>query len=85
LQFSSKHPARAPLTQALGTHFQGNLKMQSRSNFTAYLLIALGIYFLLSKLDLIPNIIPMLFDWWPVILIVIGVSMLVRRASRDGS
>jgi len=59
--------------------------MRSRSNFTAYLLIALGIYFLLSKFDLIPNIVPMLFDWWPVILIVIGVSMLIRRASRDGS
>jgi multisubunit Na+/H+ antiporter MnhC subunit len=59
--------------------------MRSKSNFTAYLLIALGIYFLLSKLNLIPNLIPMLFDWWPVILIVIGVSMLVRRASRDGS
>ncbi len=56
--------------------------MRNRSNFGAYLLIALGIYFLLSKLDLIPNLIPLLFDWWPVILIVIGVSMLVRR-SRD--
>ncbi len=59
--------------------------MRSKSNFTAYLLIALGIYFLLSKLNLIPNLIPVLFDWWPVILIVIGVSLLVRRASRDGS
>ncbi len=58
--------------------------MRNRSNFGAYLLIALGIYFLLSKLDLIPNLIPLLFDWWPVILIVIGVSMLVRR-SRDES
>jgi multisubunit Na+/H+ antiporter MnhC subunit len=56
--------------------------MRSRSNFTAYLLIALGIYFLLSKLNLIPNLIPMLFDWWPVILIAVGVSMLVRRSSR---
>jgi hypothetical protein len=57
--------------------------MRSRSNFSAYLLIVLGIYFLLSKLDLIPNLIPMLFDWWPVILIAIGVSMLVRRSSKD--
>ncbi len=56
--------------------------MRSRSNLTAYLLIALGIYFLLSKLNLIPNLIPMLFDWWPVILIAVGVSMLVRRSSR---
>ena len=56
--------------------------MRSRSNFTAYLLIALGIYFLLSKLNLIPNLIPMLFDWWPVILIAVGVSMLVRRSTR---
>jgi len=56
--------------------------MRNRSNVGAYVLIALGIYFLLSKLDLIPNLIPLLFDWWPVILIVIGVSMLVRR-SRD--
>jgi hypothetical protein len=59
--------------------------MRSRSNFTAYLLIVLGIYFLLSKLNLIPNLIPMLFDWWPVILIVIGVSMLVRRGFRGDS
>ena len=58
--------------------------MRHRSNFGAYLLIGLGIYFLLSKLDLIPNLIPLMFDWWPVILIVIGVSMLVRR-SRDQS
>jgi len=56
--------------------------MRSRSNFTAYLLIVLGIYFLLSKLNLIPNLIPMLFDWWPVILIAVGVSMLVRRSTR---
>ena len=56
--------------------------MRNRSNVGAYALIALGIYFLLSKLDLIPNLIPLLFDWWPVALIVIGVSMLVRR-SRD--
>ncbi|MCX7042806.1 MAG: DUF5668 domain-containing protein [Gammaproteobacteria bacterium] len=56
--------------------------MRNRSNVGAYVLIALGIYFLLSKLDLIPNLIPLLFDWWPVALIVIGVSMLVRR-SRD--
>jgi len=59
--------------------------MRSRSNFTAYLLIALGIYFLLSKLNLIPNLIPMLFDWWPVILIAVGVSMLVRRSTRGDS
>jgi Domain of unknown function (DUF5668) len=56
--------------------------MRNRSNVGAYVLIALGIYFLLSKLDLIPNLIPLLFEWWPVALIVIGVSMLVRR-SRD--
>ncbi len=56
--------------------------MRNRSSFGAYVLIGLGIYFLLSKLDLIPNLIPLMFDWWPVILIVIGVSMLVRR-SRD--
>lgn len=58
--------------------------MRTRSNFGAWLLIGLGIYFLLSKLDLIPNLIPLMFDWWPVILIVVGVSMLVRR-SRDES
>jgi len=56
--------------------------MRTRSNFTAYLLIILGVYFLLSKLKLIPNLIPMLFDWWPVILIAVGLSMLIRRSSR---
>lgn len=54
--------------------------MRNRSNVGAYVLIALGIYFLLSKLELIPNLIPLLFEWWPVALIVIGVSMLVRRS-----
>jgi len=57
--------------------------MRSRSNIGAYILIALGTYFLLSKLGWIPSLGPLIAEWWPVILIIIGVSMLMRRSDRD--
>ena len=56
--------------------------MQSNSLVGAYVLIALGTYFLLQKLGWMPNIGPLLAEWWPVILIVIGLTMIVRRRSR---
>ena len=59
--------------------------MRGKSKFVPYLLIVLGIYFLLSKLHLIPELLPKLLEWWPVVLIVIGVMMLLRRATRSDS
>jgi hypothetical protein len=45
----------------------------------AVILIVLGALFLLSNFGLIPRIGPLLAQWWPLILIVVGVSMLLRR------
>jgi len=45
----------------------------------ALILIVLGIVFLLSNFGLMPRLGPLFAQWWPVILIVVGVSMLVRR------
>ena len=54
-----------------------------RSNFSAYLLIILGLIFLLSKFDWMPGLTPLLFDWWPLILIAVGVSRLLRHSRHD--
>ena len=56
--------------------------MRSNSNFGAIVLIALGTYFLLSKHGWLPNLGSIISEWWPVILILLGVSMLFRRSSR---
>jgi hypothetical protein len=45
----------------------------------AVILIVLGALFLLSNFGMIPRIGPLLAQWWPLILIVVGVSMLLRR------
>ncbi len=55
--------------------------MRSNSSVGAYVLIALGIYFLLQKQGLLPNLGPLLSEWWPVVLIIVGVAILVRRRS----
>jgi hypothetical protein len=57
--------------------------MRSNSNAGAYILIALGVYFLGSKQGWLPNLGSIVSVWWPVILILLGVSMLVRRSPRD--
>jgi hypothetical protein len=57
--------------------------MRSRANFRAYLLIVVGSCFLLSKLGWLPDPVSLIFQWWPVILILLGMSMLLRRSSRD--
>ena len=57
--------------------------MRSNSNAGAIILIALGAYFLMSKHGWLPNLGSIVSEWWPVILIVLGLSMLVRRSSRD--
>jgi hypothetical protein len=45
----------------------------------ALILIVLGIGFLLSNFGLMPRLGPLFAQWWPVILIVVGVAMLLRR------
>ncbi len=53
--------------------------MSPRSNTMAFVLIALGILFLLANFGIVPNIGALIAKWWPAILIVVGVSMLFRR------
>jgi len=54
--------------------------MHLRSRTGAIVLIIVGTLFLLSNLGVIPHLGPLLHQWWPLILIVIGVIMLVQRA-----
>jgi Domain of unknown function (DUF5668) len=53
--------------------------MRSRSKFGALVLIVLGVLFLLSNLGWIPRLGPLFAQWWPVILIIVGVSLLIQR------
>lgn len=53
--------------------------MRSRFPIAALILIVLGILFLLSNLGWLPRLGPLFAQWWPLILIVVGVSLLVRR------
>jgi hypothetical protein len=46
----------------------------------AVLLIVLGGLFLASNLGYLPHLGELLRVWWPLILIVVGVAMLSRRA-----
>jgi len=54
--------------------------MAFRSRTGAFVLIIVGTLFLLSNLGLIPQLGPLLRQWWPLILIVVGVIMLVQRS-----
>jgi len=45
----------------------------------AVILIVIGVLFLLANLGYIPRLGPLLAHWWPVILIVVGLYLLVRR------
>ncbi len=53
--------------------------MSPRSNIAAFVLIGLGVLFLLSNLGVVPHIGALLTKWWPAILIVVGAGMLFRR------
>jgi cell wall-active antibiotic response 4TMS protein YvqF len=54
--------------------------MHLRSRTGAVILIILGTLFLLSNLGVIPQLGPLLRQWWPLILIVVGVIMLIQRS-----
>jgi len=53
--------------------------MPWRSRTGAVVLIVIGVLFLLSNLGLIPQLGPLLRQWWPLILIIVGALMLVQR------
>jgi hypothetical protein len=54
--------------------------MLFRSRTGALVLIIVGVLFLLSNLGVIPQLGPLLRQWWPLILIVIGVILFVQRS-----
>ena len=53
--------------------------MRSRSLAGPIILIVLGLLFLLSNLGWVPHIGRLLITWWPLILIIVGVAMLIER------
>jgi hypothetical protein len=53
--------------------------MHIKPRVGAVILIVLGALFLLSNLGWLPRLGPLFAQWWPLILIVVGVTMLVRR------
>jgi hypothetical protein len=59
--------------------------MRSRSKTGAYILILIGIVFLLVNLEIlpIPDLRLLVATWWPLILIVIGIALLGRSRKGD--
>jgi len=55
--------------------------MKSKSMIGAYILIGLGIIFLLSNLGWLPRLRPLMAQWWPLIFIIVGILVLLRRSS----
>lgn len=53
--------------------------MRTRSIVAPLILIVLGSAFLLSNLGLLPPLGPLFARWWPLILIAVGASLLLRR------
>jgi len=53
--------------------------VRSKSKIGALILIVLGVLFLLANLGWIPRLGPLFAQWWPLILIAVGASMLLRR------
>ena len=53
--------------------------MLFKSRAIALILIVVGTLFLLSNLGWIPRLGPFFHQWWPLILVIVGILMLVRR------
>ena len=53
--------------------------MKPRASLAAIVLIVLGSLFLLSNLGVIPRLAPLFATWWPLILILIGVTSLLKK------
>jgi hypothetical protein len=54
--------------------------MKSKSGRGAYLLIIMGIFFLLLNFGLLPRLGPIISTWWPLTFIIMGIFFLVRRS-----
>ena len=52
----------------------------SRSRTCALVLIIVGALFLASNLGWFPQLGSVLRQWWPLVLIVVGVVMLIQRS-----
>ena len=60
--------------------------MRNDSNISAIILIGLGVYFLALKFGWVPHLGYLIVEWWPVILIIAGVVMIVRNRNKgDGN
>lgn len=59
--------------------------MRTRSRTGAYTLILIGVIFLLVNLGVLPvaELRQLLAQWWPLILIAIGIGLLVRPRKSD--
>ena len=55
--------------------------MRCKSGIGAYILIALGVIFLLSNFGLLPHL--FMKQWWPLVLVLVGVLLLIGRSSRE--
>lgn len=53
--------------------------MSRKSIVAPLILIVLGALFLGSNLGLLPRLGPLFATWWPLVLVVVGVSLLLRR------
>lgn len=53
--------------------------MLFRSRVAAIILIVAGALLLASNLGYLPRLAPLFHQWWPLILVVIGMLMLARR------
>jgi hypothetical protein len=69
-----------PREPSEGSSLQGET-MKSKSGHGAYLLIILGVFFLLLNFGWLPRLGPLVSKWWPLILIIMGVFLLSRRSS----
>ncbi|MDH3318157.1 MAG: DUF5668 domain-containing protein [Betaproteobacteria bacterium] len=53
--------------------------MRAKSRISASVLIVIGVLFLLSNFGWIPRVGPLFAQWWPAILIIVGIYLLVQR------
>jgi hypothetical protein len=53
--------------------------MLFRSKVGAILLVVIGCLLLASNFGYVPRLGPLFHQWWPLILIIVGASMLFRR------
>jgi len=58
--------------------------MRNDSNLLAYILIGIGVYFLALKFGWVPHLGYLIMEWWPLVLIVAGVVIVVRNQKRSG-